>query len=198
MERFQPVFLVDKKFYQVLVYDSEKKDDVLVNFGDEESIAITDNIIKGDEATLVKRDEYLKINPANDDPRTPEYWTDRYIWLSGEEYVYDLPPDGKKLEAPIFPAPLAIDPPFAYPVMIQSSYYPQYPDYYNYYSGYYPYNEYYPSYYPQYYSRTYATPYGGYGGYGGYRGYGATAAVAGLTGLALGGLLGSTLGRGHR
>ena len=41
MQRFKPVFLVDKKFYQVLVYDPELKDDVLVNFGDQNSINIT-------------------------------------------------------------------------------------------------------------------------------------------------------------
>lgn len=176
MSYFTPVF-VDGKYYQVLVKNPNTGSDVLITFGDSESPNITKRILEKDSETMLQRSQYLSQNMRIDDPTLAGYWIARYIWRSGDPYVY-IPVDDQKYSEPSYPAPNAVDPPYVYPYVIPGSYSYGYPYYGSYYDPYYPYYSTYPAY-----------------GYGGYGGYGGGAVVAGaLTGLAVGSLLGSSYG----
>jgi hypothetical protein len=178
MKRFQPVF-VDSKYYQVLVWDPVKKAETLVTFGDQKSPEITKKLLDQDPTILQQRDQYLAKNPNVTNPAKPEYWVQRYIWLSGDNYDYT--PEGKETyEIPIFPPENALDPPYSYPVIVNGAYVYPYDPYYSYYVN---------AGYPYYYNNGY------YNGYGGYGNYGAGAGLA--TGLIVGGLLGAGLGGGY-
>jgi hypothetical protein len=109
--RYQPVFLIDKGFYRVRVYDPFENKDVLVDFGDSNSPSITLSLLESDANTLKLRDQYLAKTHSTFDPLTPEYWTRRYVWLSKDPYTYYVAPDDTKTVEPSFPAQNAIDPP---------------------------------------------------------------------------------------
>lgn len=180
LERNQPVYLLDKNYYQVLVYDPDKKEDVLVTFGDQYAPKVTELILEGNPDIMESRDQYLSKNVRDNDPTHPSFWEQRYIFLSGDPYEFYTSKDNEQLLNPVFPAPSAIDPIYSYPVVVDPYAYNNY-----YYTPYYN-----PYYTPYYYDGVYpalgfATGallgtalsggyYGGYGGgyRGGYRGYG--------------------------
>lgn len=177
LQRNQPVYLLDKGYYQVLVYDPDQKEDILVSFGDKFSPKVTEYILEGDSKTLDARNKYLSSIVQDDDSRNPAFWDQRYIYLSGAPYKFYISPENEELLNPVFPAPSALDPVYAYPTVVDPYAYPQY------------YNPYYNPYYTPYYYgglglAGFATGallggalsggyYGGYrGGGGGYRGGG--------------------------
>src|SRR6059058_2714310 len=82
LERNQPVYLLDKNYYQVLVYDPDKKEDVLVTFGDQYAPKVTELILEGNPDVMESRDQYLKEHKREDNPTKPEFWSQRYIFLS--------------------------------------------------------------------------------------------------------------------
>jgi hypothetical protein len=112
MIRYQPVFLIDEGSYQVLVYDPDKKEDVLVKFGNSDSPGITMSLIEKDPKTTELRQKYLNTHTIINDPRNPKYWIARYVWGSGDPWDYYPAPNDKKNNTvePFFPAQNAVDP----------------------------------------------------------------------------------------
>lgn len=166
--RNQPVFLIDKGNYRVLLWDPFQKTNVYLDFGDSESPEITVGILEKDPKFIELRDIYLDTNNDNDDPLTPEYWVRRYVWRSGESYNVYHAPDDKNLVEPSFPAQNAIDPPNQTVIVPGYAYGGPY-----YTQANYPYTTTYTTYYP-YYSNRHST---------------AAVVGAGLAGLAVGALL---------
>ncbi len=108
--RNQPVFLIDKGFYRVRVYDPYKGKDVTIDFGDSISPEITLGIIEKNPKYLKLQKTYLLQNSDIDDPLNPIFWERRYVWKSGDQYVIYQSPDNNDFYEPSFPAQNAIDP----------------------------------------------------------------------------------------
>jgi hypothetical protein len=122
MKVFQPYFVKDK-YYEVLVWDPVAKKKVLVTFGDANSPGIVDAIQNRDPDMLLARDQYLASGSVTTDPTSPDYWIERFIWQSGDSYVYTPENLKDQITEPTYPAVEVTEMKRFQPVFVDHQYY---------------------------------------------------------------------------